>query len=445
MKDVRLGLVLIAALLEAGFAAILLLKELDVNAPEFVLAYLLTSVFYLVACYLASRDRAFTHSEIRFVWLAAVTFRLTLLPLGPTLSEDLERYRWQGKLQAAGGNPYIEVPEDSKWISLRDLTWPRVTRKDMPSVYGPVYELGNAAWYRIATWATDDYRLQVWSFKLPFAALELAAGWALATLLRALALPAGRVLIYLWSPLVVVEFWAQGHNDSLTVLLVVLALAAATLDRWVQAFSWLTFAAMAKFWPAVLFPFFGLQRVDGKWRCRWKPALVAVPIAGVLCLPYVGGISNVTEMLEGFVGGWRNNDSLYGWIYEHVDKDFDRGTELVSKILMYVLFAVWAVQMQLEKATKWCIVALLVLSANCFPWYLSWLLPMLALQPNAALLMWTALVSLAYHVLIGYNVLGVWQDSEEFRLLEYAPVYGLLLVGAIVGVARKLRPRLKSA
>ncbi len=441
MKDVRLGLVVLAGLLEAGFLAILWLQELDSNAPEFILAYLVTSIFYLVGCYVATQNRAFSHAEIRFVWFAALVFRVTLLPLEPTLSEDLTRYRWQGKLQAAGGNPYVEVPEDPKWAGLQDSTWAKVTRKDLPSVYGPVSELGNAVWYGIASWATGDESLQVWSFKLPYAALELAAGWALAALIKALSLPAGRLLIYLWSPLIVVEFWAQGHNDSATVLLVVLALTAASLNRWKRAFSWLTVAAMAKFWPAILLPFFWLQRVEGKWHFRWKAALVVPPLVFLLCLPYAGGISNVTEMLEGFVGGWRNNDSLYGWIYEYVDEDFDRGTELVTKILAYTLAAIWALQLPLERAAKWCVVALLFLSANCFPWYLSWLVPLLALRPNAGLLMWTALVSLSYHILIRYSILGEWQDVDDVRLIEYAPVYALLAGTALVGVARRMGRR----
>jgi hypothetical protein len=79
----------------------------------------------------------------------------------------------------------------------------------------------------------------------------------------------------------------------------------------------------------------------------------------------------------------------------------------------------------------------LFLSANCFPWYLSWLIPLLAIFPNPALLLWTALVVLHYHILIGYSILGVWQDSDQFRLLEYLPVYGFLLAGWIAKLAHR--------
>src|SRR5690606_21296982 len=117
------------------------------------------------------------------IWAAAIVFRLTLLPLQPTLSEDLDRYRWQARLQAAGGNPYVEVPEDPRWAALRDETWERVTGKDLPSVYGPLTEASYRAWYEVARRISDDPHRQVWTFKLPYALAEIGVGAALWRLL----------------------------------------------------------------------------------------------------------------------------------------------------------------------------------------------------------------------------------------------------------------------
>ena len=331
-------------------------------------------------------------------------------------------------LNNAGGNPYLEVPEDRRWLALRDETWPEVTRKDLPTVYGPVYEAGYAAWQRIAEalWPADPYR-QAWSFKLPFAAFELLTAWALVGLLEAYGLARERVLIWLWSPLVLVEFWAQGHNDPLTVFLVVLTFAWAKRGRWAGAFAALTLASLAKFWPAMLFPFLLLEKESTRWTLRWRPALIALPIAAIVCFPYLSGIGEVQQMLEGFVGGWRNNDSLYGWIYEWADEDFDRGTEIVSRLLVAGLAAIWVLRLERAKAALAAITLLLLLSANCFPWYLSWFVPFLAIHPAPALLLWTGLVVLAYNILIPYGALGEWRPVEGIRLLEYAPVYALLL------------------
>jgi hypothetical protein len=431
-------LLLLAVSLETGYLGMHSLGNLGERVVEFITLYLLVSVLYLVCCYLITREsgvassggarsgRVASRKLLILLWGAGVAFRLTLLPLDPTLSEDLYRYRWQGKLQAAGGNPYVEIPGDPRWEHLRDSTWARVNRKDLPSAYGPLLELAYAGYYRVVSAVEPDEMRQAWLFKLPFAALELAVGAAVLHLLTAAGAPRAWLLIYLWSPLIVVEFWAQGHNDSLAVLFLVLALAAASRQRWTGAFASLTLGALAKFWPAVLFPFFLLQRREKRWIVHWKPALVAVPLALAVSWPYWGGISNVTELLKEFVGGWRNNDSLYGLIYQFVGDDFARSTTWVTRMLIAALAALWALQLPLAKAAKWAVVLILLFSANCFPWYLSWLVPLLALYPGAPLLLWTALVVLSYHILIGYQALGVWEDSDQMRFLEYLPVYTML-------------------
>ena len=432
------SLLVFALFLEAAFVGMGSLGNLGVQVVEFIALYMLSSSLYLVCCYLITREPRGESSKVEaraggdsrkllvVIWAAGIAFRLTLLPLDPTLSEDLNRYRWHGKLQAAGGNPYVEIPADPRWEFLQDRTFPHVDRKDLPSVYGPLLELGYASYYRLIRVFEPDEIRQVWLFKLPYAALELAAGVALMQLLAAAGAPQVLLLIYLWSPLMVVEFWAQGHNDPVAVVFVVLALAAALRERWTWAFSTLTLAALAKFWPLVLFPFFLLERREKRWIFRWKPALVTLPIAVVLSYPYWGGISNVTLLLEGFVGGWRNNDSIYGLLYHLAGDDFQRGTLLVKCLLAAGLAALWALHLPLAKAAKWAIVLLLLLSANCFPWYLSWLVPLLALYPGAPMLLWTSLVVLSYHILIGYQALGVWQDWALMRQLEYVPVYVLL-------------------
>ena len=69
---------------------------------------------------------------------AAILFRLTFWPLYPALSDDVFRYRWEGKLQAAGGNPYEVRPNDAAWQSLRDESF---ASTNMARLYGRDGEL----------------------------------------------------------------------------------------------------------------------------------------------------------------------------------------------------------------------------------------------------------------------------------------------------------------
>jgi alpha-1,6-mannosyltransferase len=431
----RWTLIVCGLAIEIGLLAMCALADWQEHVVEFIALNFAVFLFYLVAVWVTSDEKrvpTLTGRTLALLVFFGLAFRLTLLPVFPNLSEDPLRYRWQGMLQVAGGNPYLDVPEDPQWQSLQDETWAQVTRKDLSSVYGPVYEHLHAGWQRVAysLWPSDPYT-QAWSYKLPYVFFELLAALALLWLLDGYQIPRQRALIWWWSPLVLTEYWGQGHNDPLAILFVLVAFGAAVRKRWPLAFAALTLATATKFWPLILFPFLLLEKEQNSWKLRWKPALISIPVALAVSLPYLRDISNVSDVLKGFVGGWRNNDSLYGLIYNYAGQDFDRGTEIVTYLLATGLIAIWSLRWERSKAALAAIALLLFLSANCFPWYLGWFLPLLALRPNSALLLWTGLVPLAYNILIPYGILGDWQELEGFRALEYWPVYGLLLAGGV--------------
>ncbi|MBI1354708.1 MAG: hypothetical protein GC160_10200 [Acidobacteria bacterium] len=439
-------LLLCAALLEAGFLAIRGLGDLGGQVPNYLLYYLLSCCAYLTAVWAACLPGPpMRPAATALIWTAALVFRFTVLPMTAGLSDDLARYRWQGRLQAAGGNPYLAAPADPEWSGLRDETWPRVTRKDLASVYGPLLELSYRASYEVARRITDDPVAQERFFKFPFAALELGVGWAVWLLLRLSRLPPERLLIYLWSPLVVVELWAQGHNDSLAMLLVVLALAAARAARLRRAWACLTGAALAKLWPAALAPLLLFRgESEGPRPTVWSRAAaawVAAPLIALAVWPYAGAVLAAGDVLEGFAGGWQNNDSLYGWILAWSGDDPRQAAARVGLLWLACATLLWFTAREREQAALWSIVALLLLAANCFPWYLCWFAPLLALYPNPALLLWTALAGLAYHVVTDYAILGVWEELAFYRRLEYAPVLALLALEAL----RRLTPRRTAA
>ncbi|HKW98148.1 MAG TPA: glycosyltransferase 87 family protein [Bryobacteraceae bacterium] len=356
--------------------------------------------------------------------MAGAVFRVTVWPIGPSLSDDPYRYRWEGKLQAVGGNPYAARPRDPEWVQLRDSTYPKVVGKDFKAVYGPLIEQVEVWTYRVASKLTPDPERQVFWFKLPYALCDLGAMAALWLLLAAHHLPRERILIYAWSPLSVFEFWATGHNDALVVLAVILALVAAKRERWTWAFVALALAVAAKIWPVMLVPLFiGWRRYRPR---RWYQWWVAVPILIGFMLPYWTDIWENLRFMSGFVGGWRNNDSLFGAILYFTD-DLYRAKYTAFAIVALAVAILTLREVRLERAALAAIAVMLMVSANCHPWYLTWMLPLLALAPVTALLLWTALVPLAYAAVISWVALGEWQGSTAIRWYEYVPVYAMLI------------------
>ena len=438
--QVALGLATCGVLIEAGLLLVLRLGRPASHIPEYLTYYLLTSIPYVVACFVITKQASATpRRALGWIWLAAVAFRLTVLPLQPSLSEDTVRYRWQGMVQAAGGDPYEATPGSPAWTDLRDETWPRVTGKDKSSAYGPLVEQVNAWYYRsIRGWVSDPW-VQVWAFKLPFALADLGVGIALMALLSAVGRPRSWVLVYLWSPLAVTEFWMEGHNDALAIACSVVALALSCKGRSAWALVSLAVAVMCKFWPAVLLPFVAFERDGGRWRFEWRGALAGSLVAAALCLPYWNSIGSVWQVLQGFSGGWRNNDSLFGLFLMATGGDAARAADVATGALLLVVLALRFSRLPRVAGELGVIVALLLVSANCFPWYLTWMLPFVAVHPRAPLLLWSALAGLSYHVVQGYEIDGTWAYDQFLTALEYTPVLAWVAFNGV----RRLRARLR--
>ncbi|MDX2198462.1 MAG: hypothetical protein SF069_05755 [Phycisphaerae bacterium] len=66
----------------------------------------------------------------------AILARLLLLPLAP--SDDLYRYLWEGRVVAAGFDPYRLAPDSPQLAPLRDANWPQINHPDHAAIYPPL-------------------------------------------------------------------------------------------------------------------------------------------------------------------------------------------------------------------------------------------------------------------------------------------------------------------
>jgi alpha-1,6-mannosyltransferase len=448
----------LAAILEAIFLRLALLGDLRQHVTEAIGLLLLAGLFYLVCTFLVLRRRSPVSAAL--VVGAAIVFRLTLWPLYPALSDDVFRYRWEGKLQAAGGNPYEVRPNDAAWNSLRDETFTSVPGRDFRAVYGPLMEEIEWMTYRVVSRFVARPFAQAFWFKVPSALFDLGAMAALWLLLKRKRIPTERILIYAWSPLPLIEFSGTGHNDSIVIFFVLLALLAIHVGQvpdlpsgdsngskracrepaprsMLGAFTALGLAAVSKIWPAILFPIFIAWRPR---RSLW--CLVSLPILALATLPYFtstvrwAGIDENFRYTSGFLGGWRNNDSLFGVLLWAAGNDFYLAKKLAFAVVCVTIAVVIALRWPPERGALAVIAVLLMVSANCHAWYLTWMLPLLVLYPVPPLLLWVALAPLAHTAVIRWIAAGEWNGSTSVRYYEYVPVYVGLAIWLVYARSR---------
>lgn len=369
-----------------------------VGAPRTFLV-LFTLAFLAYACgVLAAFDLRGHLGEAMILTIAVVT-RLLLLPAPPSLSTDAYRYVWDARVSRAGVNPYAYPAAAPEVAGLRDSSiYPKLNHPTWQTVYPPVAQVFFRAVYRIAP---DSVR----AMKLAFGLAELLALTALVLLLRTLGLPAGRLVIYAWNPLLLVEIWGSGHLDALVLATVVAAALASARRRDDLAAALLGIGTLVKLYPAILF-----LLLPGRSRGRVAGLFASVVIAG--------------SIATGGVGGWP-----VGPVARYVrDEYFNPGlvrTFVNSPLLAVAVATAWVVAIAWRNGTRSLTVravpllaGFIVLSPNVFPWYAVWLVPFLAVRPSVPWIGFTGTVAFAY----SFFLFEPWTIPLWARLVEGAPL-----------------------
>jgi alpha-1,6-mannosyltransferase len=413
--QILIALVAILAL-EAVFAAMARLGDLSIHIPEFMALALGGGVLYFVALYALEHTRD-NRAVLWLVLLGALAFRLTLFPQPPSLSTDVYRYRWDGRVQSAGWNPYAVAPADPRLAPMRDYGWSVMPVPEIPTMYPPLSMLVFRATWRLLPGPVG--------FKLPFLLADLAVAAMLAGWIRSTGGRNYQVAIYAWNPLVVVEFASSGHNDGLAIAGVV---ATLLIIRRFPAMSTLTLTAgaLAKAFPATLLPM-ALCRAGWPGKLRgWLAAGGCAALIAVCVWPYRHGWREFLMMLRFYRVIFRNyNSSLYPVLLW-----FTGWHAIAAGIGEGVVFglALWLAVRRSEptRGAFLLIGTVLLFAPNGYPWYFTWIVPLLCFYPSPAWLLLTVLEFLSYKIFLNYRALGVWQFDPFFQWLCYAPFYALL-------------------
>jgi hypothetical protein len=347
----------------------------------------------------------------------AAAWRLALVAAPPLLSDDVNRYVWEGRIQLHGGNPYAwgDRPEAPKWAALRDEAWRGVSHKDYTAIYPPVAQASAAA-----VVAVHD---SVSAMKAFAAACEALTALALAFSLRRRGLPASRLLVLAWSPLALVEIAGSGHNDALGMLFAALGLLALDAGR-----PALSAAAMALGFQAKLLP--GL--VAAAWARRYRPAHAAIGLllAALVVVPYAGAGAGLVRSLGKYGEFWRFNETLFAAAAALMPTRLSAiGLTLAAMAVVAAVLA-WR-RVEPAAAALAVVVAWIVLAPNLLPWYALWLLPWLVLRDHAPALLFTGTVGLAYLVYPEWHSGQPWRLGWGIRALEYGPCLALVVAQAV--------------
>jgi alpha-1,6-mannosyltransferase len=421
LKDRQVLIVLLGAVcLEPLYLWLHHLRDLEVHAIETITAGLGAGIIYVIIVY------ALEHSGEKgiVIWVvvaAGLLFRVTLWPLAPTLSNDLYRYRWDGRVQLAGYNPYLVHPSDPALAGLRDprnRNEMRMPAVEIPTIYPPLAEILFRETARVAKSAVE--------FKVPMEAADVVVMVLLALWLRREGGRSFQLAIYAWNPLVIVEFAGSGHSDALALAALVGAFVLLRF-RGVVSTGLLAAAALLKSFPVLLFTVWLVRLGWPRAAKAWRAAGVAAALVVACGWPYRAAMHEIPRTMANFEANWRdNNSSLYTLL-----KLFSHSHEVAAGVGVGVAvgLALWCAWRGVDppRAALWIFGAVLLFSPNAYSWYFTWVIPFLCFYPSAAWMLLTVLQFLSYHVLIRYLALDEFHFDPRMVALTYSPFFGMLL------------------
>lgn len=183
-----------------------------------------------------------------------VLFNAGLLFVPPYASIDALTYAAHGYIGGeSGANPYLvpaaQVGESAFGRQLAAYGWLPVHG---PSPYGPLWTRMEVLVVELAGGATPSLLL----LRGVVVAASLASA-ALVWRILARVRPEDKLLgtlVYLYNPVVVVEFAAEGHNDAVAIFFVLLSLLLAVAARPALSLGALSLGVLAKYLPVILLP-----------------------------------------------------------------------------------------------------------------------------------------------------------------------------------------------
>ncbi len=219
---------------------------------------------YLLACYFALRKSPHTSRKatlllVAIILIFAAAFRFDLVAQRPYLSTDVYRYIWDGRVQAAGMNPYRYVPAAPELANLRDeKIYPYINRREYGSTpYPPGAQIIFLAAYLI-------HPSSLTSFKVLLSLFDLLAIAVLMIVLWRKGLNPAQAIIFAWHPLLIYEGAHTGHIESGFIVFLALALFAWNSKKPTLTGIALALATLVKYYPAMLLPvFLVLKNSDG--------------------------------------------------------------------------------------------------------------------------------------------------------------------------------------
>ena len=382
-----------------------------------------------------------------------VAFNLLFVFVPPSVSIDLLSYISHGYIATTlDSNPHVDpsssVAQTPVASELARYGWRPV---HPASPYGPLWTRVEAA----VVQGFDGVRQQMIALKLVVVVASFGSAlliWRILGTVRPEHQLVG-TLAYLWNPVIVVEVAAEGHNDSLMVFFVLLALLLTIRGRAAGGVIAMSLGVLTKYLPLLFMPL----QVVYLWRARStttrfaKQIAAGVAAAAILATVLFAGLWAGTQTFAALRTGTGpgSSGSTRTVIHLALSRIAPGSIDAIVDVAVVIAFALflsvaaWFVTGRddlLRACASVSLAYLLFASPSYWPWYAMLPVALLAVAPSRNALLVLFAVSLGSRLAAPLDLLFV--DAVIGRRAYYATTWVLAIgVPLLVAIVAHLRRR----
>ena len=449
----RVAAVVAALVVLAGLVLLIVRPSLDPARMRPLPLIAGAWMVFLAAAWLLRKMHRRT--AVALILLGGIAVQLAAVSAPPKQSNDLYRYVWDGKVQAAGIDPYQYVPTATQLTGLRNdfLFYPqaqycvtpsytsrhqaaeltpgctRINRPTVPTIYPPVAEAYFLGVHYLPTGSVSAKPIQATT---AFAAILItvlllfALGW--------LGRDVKMAALWSWCPTVALEAGNSAHVDVIAVgiaAVAILVLATArTRTRTALGGVLLGLAIATKMTPALVMP--------AVLRRRW--VTVAVSAGSAFVVVYIPHVLRVGGKVIGFLPGYLQQENYTSGTRYGIVGLFVTGP-LASVVAVLILAAIALAVLEFGdpdrpwQGAMYMTAGALAVTTPHYQWYSLLLVMLVALDGRPE---WLAFAAGGYYAAEA----NMGRFTPPWRLVN-AIAYGVPLVVVAIGwlVRRELARR----
>ena len=366
-------------------------------------------------------------SNLKFWIWSGIIFRLVFILSVPSLSDDIFRFLWDGRMIANGINPFEFLPEDvlNGYPGLNDELYQLLNSQGRPTIYPPISQF---IFWISSLFGSNDIMTSIVVMRAILLIVEVGTILLILRLLKSYGISKSSALLYWLNPLVILEISGNLHYEGLMVFFILLALSLLLVRRsLLAAIAW-ALAVGTKLLPLMIIPIF-IRRLGFRKFILFATVILIATIAVFAPLLSVSFYKGLSDAISLYFVKFEFNASLYylvrelGFYKNGWNMIAIIGPRLAFTSVLLILGYTWYESkrpVRIAEAIIWIFLIYFLLAMIVHPWYIITIVAFSVFTKYRWPLVWSGLIFLSY---AGYTQTGYLENYWLFGL-----EYGILIL-----------------